>query len=91
MQFQVCPDALGHFPLRHFFSDSYVTEDGLELSNKQMKAALRDIIDREDKKHPLSDDALREEMERSGFPIARRTVSKYRESMGIPVARMRKG
>ena len=81
----------GTFPLRHFFSDSYVTEDGLELSNKQMKAALRDIIDREDKKHPLSDDALREEMERSGFPIARRTVSKYRESMGIPVARMRKG
>jgi DNA repair protein RadD len=44
-----------------------VTEDGLELSNKQMKAALRDIIDREDKKHPLSDDALREEMERVGF------------------------
>ena len=81
----------GTFPLRHFFSDSYVTEDGLELSNKQMKAALRDIIDGEDKKHPLSDDALREEMERSGFPIARRTVSKYRESMGIPVARMRKG
>ena len=80
----------GTFPLRHFFSDSYVTEEGLELSNRQMKAALREIIDGEDKKQPLNDDALRDEMERSGFPIARRTVAKYRKMMGIPIARMRK-
>ena len=80
----------GTFPLRHFFSDSYVTEEGQELSIRQVKAVLREIIDNEDKRHPLSDDTLSEEMERSGFPIARRTVSKYREAMGIPIARLRR-
>ena len=80
----------GTFPLRHFFSDSYVTEEGQELSIRQVKAVLREIIDNEDKRHPLSDDTLSEEMERRGFPIARRTVSKYREAMGIPIARLRR-
>ena len=80
----------GTFPLRHFFSDSYVTEGGQELSTRQMKAALRDIIEAEDKSSPLNDDALREEMRQKGFPIARRTITKYREAMGIPVARLRK-
>jgi RNA polymerase sigma-54 factor len=80
----------GIFPLRHFFSDSYVTESGEALSTRQVKAVLRDIIDGEDKRHPLSDDALRDEMAQRGFPIARRTVTKYRESLGIPIARMRK-
>lgn len=80
----------GTFPLRYFFSDSYVTESGEELSTRQIKAALRDIIDAEDKKRPLSDDALKEELTRKGYPIARRTVAKYREQMGIPVARLRK-
>ena len=80
----------GTFPLRHFFSEGYVTDSGQELSTRQIRAALRDIIDGEDRKHPLSDDALRDEMVRRGFPIARRTVSKYREQMGIPVARLRK-
>ena len=80
----------GTFPLRHFFSDSYVTDEGRELSTRQIKAALRDIIDGEDKRNPLNDDALRVEMARNGFPIARRTVTKYREAMGIPSSRMRK-
>ncbi len=80
----------GTFPLRHFFSDSYVTDNGKELSTRQIKAILRDIIETEDKSRPLSDDALRDEMERRGYPIARRTVTKYRVAMGIPVARMRK-
>ena len=80
----------GTFPLRHFFSDSYVTESGEALSTRQVKAVLRDIIDGEDMRHPLSDDALRDEMAQRGFPIARRTVTKYRESLGIPIARMRK-
>ena len=80
----------GTFPLRFFFSDSYMTEDGSELSTRQIKAAMREIIKAEDKRKPLSDDALREEMERAGFPIARRTVTKYREALGIPVARLRK-
>ena len=80
----------GTFPLRHFFSDSYVTESGEELSTRQIKAALRDIIEAEDPKSPLSDDALREELTKKGFPIARRTVAKYREQLGIPIARLRR-
>ncbi|MCR5577685.1 MAG: RNA polymerase factor sigma-54 [Prevotella sp.] len=80
----------GTFPLRHFFSDSYVTESGEELSTRQIKAALRDIIEAENPKSPLSDDALREELTKKGFPIARRTVAKYREQLGIPIARLRR-
>ena len=80
----------GTFPLRHFFSDSYVTESGEELSTRQIKAALRDIVDGEDKKHPLSDDAIRDQLAAKGFPIARRTVAKYREQLAIPIARLRK-
>ena len=80
----------GTFPLRHFFSDSYTTNRGEELSTRKIKAALRDIIDAEDKRKPLSDDALTRLMAEQGFPIARRTVAKYREQLGIPVARLRK-
>ncbi len=80
----------GTFPLRHFFSDGYVTQNGEELSTRQIKAALRDLITAEDKQSPLSDDALKDKLAKIGFPIARRTVSKYREQMGIPVARLRK-
>ena len=80
----------GTFPLRHFFSDSYTTEQGEELSTRQIKAALRDIIDSEDKRKPLSDDALTKHLAEQGYTIARRTVAKYREQLGIPVARLRK-
>ena len=80
----------GTFPLRHFFSDSYVTENGEELSTRQIKAALRDIIAAEDKSHPMSDDLLTAALAEQGFPIARRTVAKYRELLGVPVARLRK-
>ena len=80
----------GTFPLRHFFSDSYVTESGEELSTRQIKAALREIVEAEDKQKPLSDDAIKEELAKKGFPIARRTVAKYREQLGIPIARLRK-
>jgi RNA polymerase sigma-54 factor len=80
----------GTFPLRHFFSDSYVTESGEEMSTRQIKAALREIIDSEDKKQPLSDDVIKVELAKRGFPIARRTVAKYREQLGIPIARLRK-
>ena len=80
----------GTFPLRHFFSDGYVTENGEELSTRQIKAVLRDIVDAEDKKHPLSDDQLKEMLSAKGYPIARRTVAKYREQLGIPIARLRK-
>ena len=80
----------GTFPLRHFFSDSYVTQSGEQLSTRQIKAVLRDIIDNEDKTQPLNDDALADALSKKGFPIARRTVAKYREQLGYPVARMRK-
>ena len=80
----------GTFPLRHFFSDGYVTESGEELSTRQIKAALRDIVEEENRKKPLSDDAIRDMLAQKGYPIARRTVAKYREQLGIPIARLRK-
>ena len=80
----------GTFPLRYFFSDSYTNEQGEELSTRQIKAALHDIIDGEDKSKPLSDDALTRLLADRGYPIARRTVAKYREQLGIPIARLRK-
>lgn len=80
----------GTFRLRHFFSDSYRTESGEEMSTRRIKAALQEIVDGEDKHKPLNDDALREELTQRGFPIARRTISKYREQLGIPIARLRK-
>ena len=80
----------GTFPLRHFFSDGYVTTSGEELSTRKIKAVLRDIIDAEDKHRPLSDDQLKEALAEKGFPIARRTVAKYREQLGVPIARLRK-
>ena len=67
-----------------------MTENGEELSTRQIKAVLRDIVDAEDKKHPLSDDQLKEMLSAKGYPIARRTVAKYREQLGIPIARLRK-
>lgn len=80
----------GTFPLKFFFTDSYTTEDGEEMSTRKIKIALHDIIEKEDKKKPLSDDALAKLLKKKGFPIARRTVAKYREQLGIPVARLRK-
>lgn len=80
----------GTFPLRHFFSDGYTTEQGEELSTRQIKVALGEIIGGEDKAKPLSDEQLTKMLARQGFPIARRTVAKYREQLGIPVARLRK-
>lgn len=80
----------GTFRLRHFFSDSVKTGTGEEMSTRRVKAALKDIIDHEDKERPLSDDAIKTMMTDKGYPVARRTIAKYREQMGIPVARLRK-
>ena len=80
----------GTFPLRFFFSDSLKTAEGEELSTREIKAAIRDIIHHEEKQKPLSDDMIQKMLSEQGFPIARRTVSKYREQMGIPVARLRR-
>lgn len=80
----------GTFPLRHFFSESMTTADGEEVSTRQIRQFLRDIIDGEDKINPLNDDQLVDVMNTRGYPIARRTVAKYRQQMGIPVARLRR-
>ncbi len=80
----------GIFKLRHFFSNGYVNEEGEELPTRKIKMALQELIDAEDKKHPLNDQAICKEMEKKGFAIARRTVAKYRKQLGIPVARLRK-
>jgi len=80
----------GTFPLKFFFTDGYTTESGEEMSTRKIKIALQELIDHEDKKKPLSDDAIAKVMKVKGFPIARRTVAKYREQLGIPVARLRK-
>ena len=81
----------GTYPLRFFFTDGYTTEDGTEMSTRKIKIALREIIEHEDRRHPLSDEALTAMLKEQGYPIARRTVAKYREKMGIPTSRLRKG
>jgi RNA polymerase sigma-54 factor len=80
----------GVFSLRHFFSDSISTTDGEEVSNKEVKKLLKDLIDAEDALKPLSDHKLAELLKAQGLNIARRTVAKYREAMLIPVARLRR-
>lgn len=80
----------GVFELRHFFSDSIQTASGEEVSNKEVKKRIKEIIDAEPADHPLSDDRIAEILTTEGINIARRTVAKYREAMRIPVARLRR-
>ncbi|MEE1183585.1 MAG: RNA polymerase sigma-54 factor, partial [Paludibacteraceae bacterium] len=80
----------GIFPLKYFFSEGMVTDSGEEVSTREIKALLKEMIDSEDKKHPLPDEKLCELLQQKGYPIARRTVAKYREQLGLPVARLRK-
>jgi RNA polymerase sigma-54 factor len=80
----------GVFELRHFFSDKLTTSSGEEVSNKEVKKTIKDIIEKEDPDHPLSDDRIAEMLNNNGLNIARRTVAKYREAMKIPVARLRR-
>ncbi len=80
----------GIFPLKYFFSDSLSSEEGEELSLKAARRALQDIVECEDKRHPFSDEALAQEMAHRGYAVARRTVAKYRDMMGIPTSHLRK-
>ena len=80
----------GIYPLKHLFSESMLTSNGEEVSSKEIKKILIEIVENEDKKRPLSDDALCEVLCKKGYKIARRTVAKYREQADIPVARLRK-
>ena len=80
----------GVFELKYFFSEGLATESGEEVSSREVKNELKEIIDNEDKQKPLSDQALTDMLKKRGYKVARRTVSKYRENMQIPVARLRK-
>ena len=80
----------GIFPLRFFFSDSYKTDQGEELSVREIKRVLQETVDQEDKNMPYNDDELAEKMTQKGFPLARRTVAKYRQLLNIPTSRLRR-
>lgn len=80
----------GTFLLKSFFSEGLSTESGEEVSSKEVKQILTDCIGSEDKRKPLTDDALTKILNEKGYNIARRTVAKYREMLDIPVARLRK-
>ena len=75
--------------LKNLFSDSLTNDEGEEVSTKEIKNHLQEIIDKENKKKPLTDDALVTALKEKGYNIARRTVAKYREQLNIPVARLR--
>lgn len=79
----------GIFPLKHFFSEGMVKKDGGEISTREIKQKVKELVDNEDKTRPLTDDDLVNILHECGYDIARRTVAKYREQLGIPVARMR--
>ncbi|MBX3165336.1 MAG: RNA polymerase factor sigma-54 [Bacteroidetes bacterium] len=80
----------GTFLLKTFFTEKANTDTGEEISNREVKNFLKELIDTEDKKQPLSDDELREKLKEKGFNAARRTIAKYREQLEIPMARMRR-
>ena len=80
----------GTYRLKFFFSESLVTDSGEEVSTREVKSILNDLINQENKQKPLSDEKLTEALQEKGYNIARRTVAKYREQLNIPVARLRK-
>ena len=80
----------GTFLLKEFFSDAYSKNDGTIISNKVIKSHLEDILENENKKKPYSDEELSEKLDELGFHIARRTVAKYRDQLGVAVARLRR-
>jgi len=80
----------GIIPLKYLFSEPMQNESGAEVSTREIKKILEECVASEDKRNPLTDDELAEILKQKGYPIARRTVAKYREQLGIPVARLRK-
>jgi RNA polymerase sigma-54 factor len=80
----------GTYLLKFFFSESLSTDEGEEVSSREVKKILKDAIEGENKRRPLTDDRLAKLLNEKGYNIARRTVAKYREQLNIPVARLRK-
>lgn len=80
----------GIYPLKYFFSEGISTDSGDDVSSREVKHILKEMIENEEKRKPLSDDKLEKLLKKKGYQIARRTVAKYREQLNIPVARLRK-
>lgn len=80
----------GIFPLKYFFSEGLENKDGEEVSTRELKKVLQECVENEDKHKPLTDDQLVTLMNEKGYKVARRTIAKYRDQLGIPKARMRK-
>jgi hypothetical protein len=80
----------GIYPVKFFFSESMQAKDGSDVSTKVIKDCLKQIIDGEDPRQPLTDDQLTEELSHQGYDIARRTTAKYRQQLGLPTARLRR-
>lgn len=80
----------GIYPLKYFFSEGMQTDTGEEVSTREIKSILKECIENEDKRHPVTDEKLAAILKEKSYVVARRTVAKYREQLGIPVARMRK-
>lgn len=82
--------AYGTFQLKFFFSEGLISDEGEEVSTREIKKIVRESVENEDKASPLTDDELTAILKEKGYTIARRTIAKYREQLGIPVARLRK-
>ena len=80
----------GIYSLKYFFSEGLENQDGEEVSTRELKKALQECVDAEDKRKPLTDDQLVEQMNSRGYKVARRTIAKYRDQLNIPKARLRK-
>lgn len=80
----------GIIPLKQLFSEGITNDDGDEVTTHSVKQLLKQLIEEEDKNNPLSDEALRHKLKEEGFTVARRTIAKYRDGLGIPIARLRK-
>ena len=80
----------GIYSLKYFFSEGLENQDGEEVSTRELKKSLLECVAAEDKRKPLTDDQLVEEMTKKGYKVARRTIAKYRDQLDIPKARLRK-
>jgi len=80
----------GIYSLKYFFSEGLENQDGEEVSTRELKKALQECVDNEDKHKPYTDDELVDKMTEKGYKVARRTIAKYRDQLGIPKARLRK-
>jgi RNA polymerase sigma-54 factor len=80
----------GIYELKSYFTEGMLTTSGEEISTLQIKRLLKKLLDEEVKRHPYTDEKLKDLLNKQGYPVARRTVAKYREQLHVPVARLRK-